>query len=240
MSADSDTVRAPAHEDQRLGELLGVVHDLRQPLAAMRFALSLVRGRVDLPGDVQARLDQLDGHATWMTQLLRLPGAGPCLPAEQRPVRGVGSDAGLAEAGLAELPAVDLEGVALAAAAVAGQARPGRLVLESSGPVAISVGETELRRALGNLLDNAFRAAGPTGTVLVRVGSDDQVGFVSVDDDGPGFGRGGSGSGLGLSVVAQVAVSVGGRLEITSSDMGGASVTLRMPVHSAARARALT
>ena len=227
-------VRAPTHEDQRVGDLLGLVHDLRQPLAVMRFALSLVRGRADLPGDVRVRLDQLEGHATWMSELLRLPGSGPSPFANSRPVRDVSAEG----RGLTRLRAVDLARVAAAAASVAGQSRPGRLVLESSGRVTVAVRETELRRALGNLLDNAFRAAGPSGTVRVRVGRDDEVGFVSVDDDGPGFGRVSSGSGLGLAVVAQVAVSAGGRLEITGSDMGGASVTLRLPVHSPARARA--
>jgi signal transduction histidine kinase len=235
MRADSDPVRGAINDDQRLGELLGVVHDLRQPLAAMRFVLSLVPGQVDLPGDVQARLDQLGRHVTWMSELLRLPGTRASLPTELWPLDDAGSDG----RGLGRPRAVNLDRVADSAARSAGESRSARLMVEVSGRVPVAVAETELRRALGNLIDNAFRAAGPTGTVRVRVGRHDQVGFVSVDDDGPGFGRVASGSGLGWSLVAQVAASVGGQVEIAGSDLGGASVTLRLPVRRSARVKAL-
>jgi signal transduction histidine kinase len=124
--------------------------------------------------------------------------------------------------------------VATRAAEAAAAGHGGRLVLDSAGPVAVAVDETTLRRALGNLLDNAFRAAGPTGTVRLRVGTDDHGAFASIDDDGPGFGRVGSGSRLGLSIVAEMAVSAGGCLEIGRSELGGARVSVRLPVSGVA------
>ncbi len=130
--------------------------------------------------------------------------------------------------------------MAAVAASAAEQAHPARLVLEPLGTATVPVDETDLRRALGNLLDNAFRAAGPTGTVRVQVGTADRTGFVTVDDDGPGFGRVGSGSRLGLSLVAQLALSAGGRLELSGSDLGGVRTCLQLPVHSPELEEALT
>ncbi len=221
MGANGDALgQSPLEE--RPGDLAGLVHDLRQPVAAIRFVLGALCGRVDLPGDVPALVDQLDTYARWMSDLLRLPMADPH-----------GSDGADREAGTASGPHLsDLGTVAAVAASAAGQAHMARLVLEPLGTATVLVDETDLRRALGNLLDNAFRAAGPSGTVRVRVGTGDGIGFVTVDDDGPGFGRVESGSRLGLSLVAELALSVGGRLEFSGSDLGGVRTRLQLPVHS--------
>jgi signal transduction histidine kinase len=86
-----------------------------------------------------------------------------------------------------------------------------------------------LHRALDNMIDNASRAAGETGLVVVRVGGDDDQTWVEVVDDGPGFGEIEHGTGQGLTVVSSAARACGGRLEISSGPGPGTTVRLAFP-----------
>jgi signal transduction histidine kinase len=98
-------------------------------------------------------------------------------------------------------------------------------------PVAGS--RVRLRRCLVNVVDNAVRAAGPTGgvTVSVRRGSD--AVRIVVEDDGPGFGHGPSGAGIGLALTRQALEAVGGGLTTGSaSTTGGGRVALSLPTRS--------
>jgi signal transduction histidine kinase len=86
-----------------------------------------------------------------------------------------------------------------------------------------------LRRAIANMLDNACRAAGPSGTVTVRVELDGDEARVEVCDDGAGFGGISSGTGHGLQVVAAAVRACHGRLEILSGPAAGTTVRLCLP-----------
>lgn len=86
-----------------------------------------------------------------------------------------------------------------------------------------------LRRAVNNLVDNATRAAGDAGEVVVRVGTDREEAWVEVSDDGPGFGKVSHGTGRGLAVVSQAARGHGGRVEIVSGSEPGTRVRLELP-----------
>lgn len=87
-----------------------------------------------------------------------------------------------------------------------------------------------LRRALGNALVNATRAAGPQGTVLVVLTGGDGWTAFEVGDSGPGFGAAPPGAAsLGLSIAERVMKAHGGRVEIAHSELGGARVRLVLP-----------
>lgn len=71
-------------------------------------------------------------------------------------------------------------------------------------------------RALGCLLDNAVRAAGDEGHVVVRVKDDAAAGEVriSILDDGPGLGRIASRTSLGLTTTRAVMAACNGGFRI--------------------------
>jgi two-component system sensor histidine kinase BaeS len=85
-----------------------------------------------------------------------------------------------------------------------------------------------IRQAVGNLVENALRHTPRGGTVTVRVSEARDGVAVSVDDSGPGMTRG-SDDGLGLSIVRAIAEAHGGGVWIGKADLGGASVTIRIP-----------
>lgn len=228
VDADFDSVEA--HDDPTESLRL-LVHDLRQPVVAMCLLLNVMCDREDVPADLAVCLGQLDRYATWLGALLR----DALAPAPPAPRASSSGQDGSARRRTQRTRRVALNCLAVESASSVGQSRPVRMVVECERPVWVRVCETSLRRALNNVLDNACKAAGPGGTVRLRVGEDNASGFVQVDDDGPGFGRVASGTQLGLLVVTQVTLDAGGRLELSTSDLGGTSVTLRLP--AAARPR---
>jgi signal transduction histidine kinase len=108
-------------------------------------------------------------------------------------------------------------------------------------PTKVRADPTLLRRAIGNLLENAVRhGRGPDGEAVVTVTVAN--GRVTVADRGPGVSpdlgdkifdryRSGSGSsGLGLSIVRWVALSHGGELAVYNAAEGGAIFEFQLPV----------
>lgn len=110
------------------------------------------------------------------------------------------------------------------------------------GPLAFAGESQDLQEMLGNLLDNACKAAG--SVVRVRATRQGKALRISVDDDGPGIPdehmaaalrRGGRldesipGSGLGLAIVQELATLYGGSIELRRSDLGGLSALLTLP-----------
>jgi signal transduction histidine kinase len=104
--------------------------------------------------------------------------------------------------------------------------RAGRtLDVDAPGPVRLTASPAALGQVLDVLLDNALEHG--AGRVLVRVGVDGPRARVTVEDEGPGipsealdgiFERGasdGGGTGIGLHLAHVLAVSEGGRLELT-------------------------
>ncbi|HEY4569454.1 MAG TPA: ATP-binding protein [Kribbella sp.] len=103
------------------------------------------------------------------------------------------------------------------------------VIFERSALVVAAGDPTLLRRAIGNLLDNACRAAGAGGTVQIHVDLVDGDARVEVSDDGPGFGDVAPGTGLGLRVVAEAVRACAGRMEIRSTPAVGTSVRICLP-----------
>ncbi|WP_426573883.1 sensor histidine kinase [Aquihabitans sp. McL0605] len=91
---------------------------------------------------------------------------------------------------------------------------------------------TEWERSLLNLVENGCRAAGPDGKVLVRCSSTNESLTIAVADSGPGFGEAPAGrSSLGMVAVMRLVEHHGGHLELRRSDLGGAQLTVVLPLH---------
>lgn len=113
---------------------------------------------------------------------------------------------------------------------------------------------TDALIVLGNLIDNAVDAASPEGRVRVRLYSDGTHLRLQVDDDGPGipdslhhqvFKAGFStkvpsdrehSRGIGLALVRRVVDRRDGEVVIGTGDLGGARVTVGLPVPASAAA----
>jgi two-component system sensor histidine kinase PhoQ len=104
---------------------------------------------------------------------------------------------------------------------------------------------TDLMEILGNILDNACKAA--KNQVQVKVASKQSELIMQIEDDGPGIplakrtqllARGvrldsyKEGQGIGMAVVADLVSAYQGQLEINNSQLGGAKLTLTFPTNS--------
>lgn len=128
---------------------------------------------------------------------------------------------------------------------------PSALVTVVAGtPASWYVDQRRFEQVLTNLLDNAERHGG--GPVAVRIGQEETIRYVEVDDDGPGvppddragifarFVRGRAahargdhdGTGLGLALVAQHVQAHGGTVVVTDRPGGGARFRVELPVES--------
>mgnify|MGYP000342013977 CR=1 FL=1 len=125
------------------------------------------------------------------------------------------------------------------------------LRLELQAPEILPVIEADaprLRRVFANLLDNAVKFSGGTGSIVIRARETDQEIVVSVEDQGSGidsrdlpfifdiFHRGSSaggqeGHGLGLATVKAIVESHGGRILVTSEPGAGSTFTVFLPRH---------
>ncbi len=104
-----------------------------------------------------------------------------------------------------------------------------RVETDVTEPALVSGDPILLHRAVDNMIDNAGRAAGESGDVIVRVGAAGDTAWIEVADDGPGFGRIEHGSGQGLSVITSAVRACDGRLEITSGPGPGTAVRMTLP-----------
>ena len=194
--------------------LAGVSHDLRTPLARMRLALEMLRTQPS-----PTLLDRLERDMELMNQL-------------------IGNVLDLAR-GLEHEPATPVDMVALLHELAAEHATAACPVQVRCEPCVRPVPAIALRRALGNLLQNALRyaPAGPVELVCEQDGAHCRVGVL---DRGPGIPADQveamfqpfqrlepsrspktGGSGLGLAIVRELAQANGWRVSLGARAGGG-------------------
>jgi len=193
-------------------DLADVLHDLCQPLAAIRALASVPDDGLRREGadGLSQRLRQIGELGEWMNELLRTG------PTSLSAVDG--------------LPSADVSCVVRDVLLAAAASFRGTLRWRPSAPALVALDALALRRAFGNVVDNATRAAGPDGWVRVRVRRGRRRVWVDVEDNGPGFGRLRPQTQRGLAATQAVLARCGGVLEIGSSRGGGALVRMKIPL----------
>ncbi|WP_017461253.1 ATP-binding protein [Dyella ginsengisoli] len=223
LGAAGEELRQSARERELM--LAGISHDLRTPLARLRLALEL--GDANDPGRRDAMVNDLDELDKALAQCLAYVRDG-----SDEAVRAI------------DIPTLLGQLMALRHA-------PDDWHYEGHDDAVLHARPSLLRRALGNLMDNAEHyGAAPFRVRLQRAGDELSI---SVEDHGPGvpedllarlgqpFLRGNAartgacGTGLGLSIVKRAAEISGGRLQLANRSGGGFSATLVLPL--AARER---
>jgi two-component system osmolarity sensor histidine kinase EnvZ len=207
---------------ERTHMLAGVSHDLRTPLTRMKLQVEMLGSQKDKEEffhDILEMEKMLDGYLSFVS------GEG----GERSSMVDVGE----------------------MISGILGKFRNKNALIKYSineGVVPIEGREQALRRALTNVISNAFDFAKTIAVRLENTGSHLEI---SIDDDGPGIPKNkreevfkafyrieGSrnkdtgGVGLGLSIAKDVIVSHGGRIELDKSELGGLKVFISLPFQS--------
>jgi signal transduction histidine kinase len=203
-----------------------IAHDLRTPLAELRSRLeelSLTR-----PSNEET-FAEIDGAVADVDRVIRIFNAL---------LRLAEIDTGTRRSGFVQVNANELAAEVVEFYLPAAEIKDVTLSFVSAGPVSVSGDPTLLAQAVGNLIDNALKYTGASGSVKVEVlNRADGAVEIAVSDDGPGIpdtekpkvaqrfyrgdtSRGTPGVGLGLSVVQAVAKLHGGTLELTDNHPG--------------------
>lgn len=195
-----------------------LAHELKNPLAAIKALLQILRDRVDDKGT--KRLDVALGEVDRMDVIVRdyLTFARP-----------------LADL---ELATVDLRALADDIVSVlADRAQLAQVTLAATGaPHQITADARRLREALFNLTDNAIRATPPGGSVTLVVAGTQ----IRVEDTGSGMPPDlanapaftttrDDGTGLGLTIARGAITQHGGELDFSPRPGGGTIATVLLP-----------
>jgi len=199
-----------AMERERAMVLAGISHDLRTPLSRLRLAIEMSGADRETVDAMSTDVDEMDKVIGQFLAFAR------------------GEDEALVAGDLNALIAEVVEGYRKRDHEVL--FAPGKLATLRFAPLAV-------RRAMGNLVDNALHYAG--GTIEVGTRREGSLALVEVMDRGPAVpeselerlkrpftrldearsGRGGAG--LGLAIVDRIARAHGGRFELALREGGG-------------------
>jgi two-component system sensor histidine kinase VicK len=218
-------------DQQERNFLMSVSHELRTPLTAIRGHVDALRE--GLADDPAVRAGSLEVIAAESARLERL----------------VGDVLDLAKLETNRFTVlheeVDMQQLCDHAYAAFGEEarRRGidyRRVFDAS-PTIVSDGDRVLQ-IISNLLSNAFRWTPDGGRVQLELGAANGTVSVAVGDSGPGipqtererifrpfWSHDNSGTGLGLAIARELAVALGGRIELRSSPGEGSRFELVLP-----------
>jgi signal transduction histidine kinase len=208
-----------------------LAHELKNPLAAIKALLQILRDRVDDRGAkrLEVALAEVDRMHAIVRDYLSFA----------RPLADL------------ELAPVDLRALADDVVTVlADRARLAGVVLATTGAsVAITGDSRRLREALFNLTDNAIAATPAGGTVTLGIVREQTAAIVRVEDTGSGMDPAladapaftttrPEGTGLGLVIARGAITQHGGELRFTPRPDGGTIAHVHLPIHLGTSAEA--
>ena len=224
--AHADDARR-AHE--RVMEV--VVHDLRNPLTAIKATSDALQTSTELDAHSRHRLKVVDRSVSRMENLIRDLG-----------------DASQAEHGTLRMMIEKEEALSIVDEALdlhAPLARERGVTLESNGPggpIFVRGDRYRLLQVLGNLIGNALRFTAEGGRITLRLEIHERVVRFSVEDTGTGiqpeqlphvfeqYWKGDAkGTGLGLYIARSIVRAHGGEIGVESEPGRGASFSFTVP-----------
>jgi signal transduction histidine kinase len=218
-------------EEQERNFLMSVSHELRTPLTAIRgHAEALREGLVEDPESRAASLDVISAEADRLERLVgdvldlaKLDAHRFTLLREEVDMGRLVDEVYAAFGEEARRRGIDYECDTVAS------------------PVIVTDGD-RVFQIVSNLVSNAFRWTPDGGRVLLALAQDNGTISVSVADTGPGirpgeqerifrpfWSRDDSGTGLGLAIARELAVALGGRIELESEPGEGSRFDLLLP-----------
>lgn len=172
--------------------LRDVLHDLGHDLATLSCLVEALRGDPMLPAQARRRVELIDEEMVRLRDHVR-----------HAVMRS------------AEPVSLSVRDVAERIVVLSDEAAETSVVLRPGTQAWLRVDESVLWRILRNVVDNAVRAAGPSGRVEVDVTSVDGQVAIEVSDDGLGFGNGSSGwATRGLNIVTGLVAACGGTFDV--------------------------
>lgn len=172
-----------------------LLHDLRQPLAAI-LLLSGTDG-----GDVGRKMEGIAGQARWLADLVETV---------------------LSEAADDDVTTTDVTDLVTTAVARAQATTSCEILVEAEDAPEVWARPVALCRALACVLDNAVRAAGECGRVVVGIHADRGAVHLTVADNGPGLGHVAARTSLGLTTTRAMVAACSGSFELYAGPGGGA------------------
>lgn len=216
--------------------LQAVSHEMRTPLSRIRFALEML----DIDENDErsmARLQSIDDDLTEIENMLHELGYFNYV------------DAGNGKQNFETCHVSDLIEATLKQRAQALSAFEVKVV-GMDDDMTVDVDAMAFKRVIGNLLSNAARYAKQHIAVVIHIDCREQILQIDVDDDGIGIpedkresvfepfvcldksrSKAFGGVGLGLAIVSRIMKVHGGTICIETSDMGGARMRTRWPLH---------
>ena len=209
-------------------------HELRNPLAVIKTNADVALWDESLPEGARSRLEAVRRASERMRRLVDDLLALARLELSATPRADVDLAAVVAEVGDELDPLARAHGLSLEHS--------------SEGGLHVVADRDALKRALANLLDNAFRHSPPGAPVHLAAARQNGWAVLSVSDSGPGLtaeeqehvferfwrsdsarSRESGGAGLGLAIVRRIAESHGGRVDVRSEPGTGSCFEIRLP-----------
>jgi K+-sensing histidine kinase KdpD len=195
MAAVIQDYARPQDDGREIDTVRALLHDLRQPLAAI-LLLAGTEG-----GDHGRKMAGISGQARWLADLVETV---------------------LSEAGSDEVKSTDVTKLAEKAVGRAQATSVCEITLETDDVPNVWARPVALSRALACVLDNAVRAAGEGGHVSVAVHTDCDGVHLRVVDDGPGLGHVTARTSLGLTTTRAMVAACNGSFDLRTAEHGGA------------------
>ncbi len=201
-----------------------VVHDLKNLVAQLSLMLSNATKHRDNPEFQEDMLDTVHNAVDKMKRLLLQLRVGTVPADEPAPV--------------------DLQEVVLSALKSKAPLKPRPTILVDAPGIRTMAHRERLDRVVGHLLQNAAEATPATGTIEVRVRSEDQSAIIEVEDSGVGMSEDfirtrlfkpfestkKNGMGIGIYESREYIRELGGQLDVHSRETEGTRFSIALPL----------